>query len=133
MEIARVRCDHLRIVEFQEGIEPCSGIASTFWEEAANVQWTPGGMSGDMEDRRNQGGGGRRGVHLGLGGYDSSAPVQRALPAGLPVVIHAIAGRRSGDESERRSYGGRFGPAKEHTVRVLRQRMRRRPILFRFA
>jgi uncharacterized protein len=30
------------------------------------MQWTPGGISGDIEDRR-QGGGGFRGVHLGLG------------------------------------------------------------------
>ena len=31
------------------------------------MQWTPGGVSGDIEDRRSQGGGGFRGVHLGLG------------------------------------------------------------------
>ena len=31
------------------------------------MQWTPGGVSSDIEDRR-QGGGGFRGVHLGVGG-----------------------------------------------------------------
>ena len=29
------------------------------------MQWTPGDVSGDIEDRRGQGGGGFRGVHLG--------------------------------------------------------------------
>src|SRR5271154_2960627 len=37
------------------------------WKENASMQWTPGGVSGDIEDRRSQGGGGFRGVHLGLG------------------------------------------------------------------
>ena len=32
------------------------------------MRWTPGGMSGDIEDRRAEGGGGFRGTHLGLGG-----------------------------------------------------------------
>ena len=32
------------------------------------MRWTPGGMSGDIEDRRGQGGGGFRPAHIGLGG-----------------------------------------------------------------
>ena len=32
------------------------------------MRWTPGGMSGDIEDRRGAGGGGLRPTHLGLGG-----------------------------------------------------------------
>src|SRR4051794_35447055 len=32
------------------------------------MRWTPGGVSGDIEDRRDQGGGPIRGSHLGLGG-----------------------------------------------------------------
>jgi len=34
------------------------------------MRWTPGGSSDDVEDRRDEGGGGFRpgGIHLGLGG-----------------------------------------------------------------
>ena len=32
------------------------------------MRWTPGGVSGDIEDRRAEGGGPIRGSHLGLGG-----------------------------------------------------------------
>ena len=32
------------------------------------MRWTPGGVSGDIEDRRSQGGSPIRGSHLGLGG-----------------------------------------------------------------
>src|ERR1700757_4202164 len=32
------------------------------------MQWTPGGVSGDIEDRRGQGGRGFRGTSLGVGG-----------------------------------------------------------------
>ena len=37
------------------------------------MRWTPGGTSGDIEDRRNEsgggfGGGGFGGIHLGIGG-----------------------------------------------------------------
>ena len=32
------------------------------------MQWTPGGVSRDIEDRRSGGGGGFRGVHVGVGG-----------------------------------------------------------------
>ncbi len=32
------------------------------------MRWTPGGMSGDIEDRRGQGPGGFRPAHIGLGG-----------------------------------------------------------------
>ena len=32
------------------------------------MRWTPGGMSGDIEDRRGAGGGGLRPTHIGLGG-----------------------------------------------------------------
>jgi predicted metalloprotease len=32
------------------------------------MRWTPGGVSGDIEDRRSQGGGRIRGSHLGVGG-----------------------------------------------------------------
>ena len=32
------------------------------------MRWTPGGVSGDIEDRRSEGGGPIRGSHLGLGG-----------------------------------------------------------------
>ena len=32
------------------------------------MQWTPGGVSSDIEDRRSGGGGGFRGVHVGAGG-----------------------------------------------------------------
>ena len=32
------------------------------------MKWTPGGVCGDIEDRRDQGGGPIRGTHLGLGG-----------------------------------------------------------------
>ena len=32
------------------------------------MRWTPGGISGDIEDRRGQGGGGLRGTGLGIGG-----------------------------------------------------------------
>ena len=31
------------------------------------MRWTPGGVSGDIEDRRSSGGGPIRGTHLGLG------------------------------------------------------------------
>lgn len=32
------------------------------------MRWTPGGVSGDLEDRRGEGRGGLRGTHLGVGG-----------------------------------------------------------------
>ena len=32
------------------------------------MRWTPGGRSDDLEDRRNEGGGGIGGIHLGIGG-----------------------------------------------------------------
>lgn len=32
------------------------------------MRWTPGGVSGDIEDRRGEGSGGFRGTHLGIGG-----------------------------------------------------------------
>jgi uncharacterized protein len=32
------------------------------------MRWTPGGMSGDIEDRRAEGSGGFRGSHIGVGG-----------------------------------------------------------------
>ena len=32
------------------------------------MRWTPGGVSGDIEDRRSEGGSPIRGSHLGLGG-----------------------------------------------------------------
>jgi len=32
------------------------------------MQWVPGGVSSDIEDRRSEGGGGFRGAHLGIGG-----------------------------------------------------------------
>src|ERR1700722_17829183 len=32
------------------------------------MRWTPGGMSGDIEDRRSEGSGGFRGSHIGVGG-----------------------------------------------------------------
>lgn len=32
------------------------------------MQWTPGGVSGDIEDRRGDSGGGFGGIHLGIGG-----------------------------------------------------------------
>jgi len=32
------------------------------------MRWTPGGMSGDIEDRRSEGGGGYRGAGIGVGG-----------------------------------------------------------------
>jgi hypothetical protein len=33
------------------------------------MRWTPGGRSDDLEDRRDEGGGGIGGVHLGIGGF----------------------------------------------------------------
>lgn len=33
------------------------------------MRWTPGGRSDDVEDRRDEGGGGIGGVHIGIGGF----------------------------------------------------------------
>ncbi len=33
------------------------------------MRWTPGGRSDDIEDRRDEGGGGIGGVHIGIGGF----------------------------------------------------------------
>ena len=33
------------------------------------MRWTPGGRSDDLEDRRDEGGGGIGGVHIGIGGF----------------------------------------------------------------
>ena len=33
------------------------------------MRWTPGGTSDDIEDRRDEGGGGIGGVHIGIGGF----------------------------------------------------------------
>jgi len=33
------------------------------------MRWTPGGRSDDLEDRRDEGDGGIRGVHIGIGGF----------------------------------------------------------------
>jgi len=33
------------------------------------MRWTPGGRSDDLEDRRDQGGGGIGGAHIGIGGF----------------------------------------------------------------
>jgi len=33
------------------------------------MRWTPGGKSDDLEDRRDEGGGGIGGVHIGIGGF----------------------------------------------------------------
>lgn len=33
------------------------------------MRWTPGGRSDDLEDRRDEGGSGIGGVHIGIGGF----------------------------------------------------------------
>ena len=33
------------------------------------MKWTPGGSNEDIEDRRDSGGGGVRGSHIGIGGF----------------------------------------------------------------
>ena len=74
------------------------------------MRWTPGGVSGDIEDRRDQGGGPIRGSHLGLGGTILllllSLIFKRDLVSLFSGASRAWPGRQSGIAQRCRGPGG---------------------------
>jgi predicted metalloprotease len=80
------------------------------------MQWTPGGVSGDIEDRRSQGGGGFRGTHLGIGGTILLLLLSIVFRRDFVSMFSGSPGVETPSQSANRAVGG---PAEERLVQFV--------------